>query len=184
MKSVFEAQAFVLNTAIQQFEATLDKFARAIHEAALKAPQTERYRRLAQMGLVLETIRHFPAMLIMQSRGQGEWMLEEFEARITPDFIEAVNECHLIYSQSWTNPDMAPLGIIWWISQEIIEKHGRQHTNALGEIPGKPVGDDPDDYLLWLWDNNKCSGPVKQYIQDNLDAIKANIKNGKVGKLA
>lgn len=53
-----------------------------------------------------------------------------------------------------------------------------------GKYQGKPIGDVPDYHLLWLWENNKCYGAVKQYIQDNLDAIKANIKNGKVGKLA
>jgi uncharacterized protein (DUF3820 family) len=41
---------------------------------------------------------------------------------------------------------------------------------------GKHKGDRlinvPASYLLWLYENNKCSGELKQYIEDNLDAIK------------
>ena len=40
----------------------------------------------------------------------------------------------------------------------------------------------PDDYLLFLWgDDGKglYEGPIKRYIRDNLDAIKANVNRGK-----
>lgn len=34
----------------------------------------------------------------------------------------------------------------------------------------------PDDYLKWLWDNDKCSETVKSYIERNLDAINKNLE--------
>jgi uncharacterized protein (DUF3820 family) len=39
---------------------------------------------------------------------------------------------------------------------------------------GRLMADVPDDYFLHLWNEKKCSGYVKFYIQQNLDAIKAN----------
>ncbi len=42
---------------------------------------------------------------------------------------------------------------------------------------GTPMIDVPAGYLLWLLENNKCSGEVKEYIEDNLDALKLEIKN-------
>ena len=47
---------------------------------------------------------------------------------------------------------------------------------------GKPMADVPDHYLLWLWDTNKCSGQVKMYIKQNLDAIKKNLNRHKDDK--
>ena len=37
---------------------------------------------------------------------------------------------------------------------------------------GKQLDQIPDSYLLWLYENNKCSGELKEYIEDNLDVIK------------
>lgn len=39
---------------------------------------------------------------------------------------------------------------------------------------GKRLADVPDKYLLWLYENKKCFGDLKAYIEDNLDAIKQN----------
>jgi hypothetical protein len=34
----------------------------------------------------------------------------------------------------------------------------------------------PAQYLFWLYNENKCSGEVKEYIKDNLDVLKSEIK--------
>jgi uncharacterized protein (DUF3820 family) len=39
--------------------------------------------------------------------------------------------------------------------------------------------DVPASYLLWLYENNKCSGEVKAYIIDNLEVIKEEIRRSK-----
>jgi uncharacterized protein (DUF3820 family) len=44
-----------------------------------------------------------------------------------------------------------------------------------GKYKGKTMVHVPDDYLLWLWDNDKCFGEVKDYIEDNLEAIRYNV---------
>lgn len=39
--------------------------------------------------------------------------------------------------------------------------------------------DVPAKYLLWLYDNNKCTSQVKDYIVENLDVIKLEAFNEK-----
>jgi uncharacterized protein (DUF3820 family) len=41
---------------------------------------------------------------------------------------------------------------------------------------GKKLAEVPDRYLLGLYNSGKCFGPIKTYIGENLDAIKANIE--------
>lgn len=41
---------------------------------------------------------------------------------------------------------------------------------------GKAMINVPADYLKWLYDNNKCFGDVKKYIEENMDVIKSEIK--------
>lgn len=41
-----------------------------------------------------------------------------------------------------------------------------------GKYKGDKLIDIPASYLLWIYENNKCSGDLKAYIKDNLDAIK------------
>lgn len=45
-----------------------------------------------------------------------------------------------------------------------------------GKYKGQTLGEVPDSYLLWLFENDKCFGLLKKYIQDNIDSIKHNIK--------
>lgn len=45
-----------------------------------------------------------------------------------------------------------------------------------GKYKGVRLAEVPDAYLLWIYENNKCSGGLKNYIEDNLEAIKENIK--------
>ena len=40
-----------------------------------------------------------------------------------------------------------------------------------GKYKGEKMQDVPALYLLWLYENDKCSGYVKQYIQDNQDVL-------------
>lgn len=48
-----------------------------------------------------------------------------------------------------------------------------------GKYKGEKMADVPADYLLWLYENNKCGGEVKAYIEDNLQVIKDEIKRAK-----
>lgn len=43
-----------------------------------------------------------------------------------------------------------------------------------GKYKGTPLGEVPDSYLLWLYENGIQSWPLKSYIEENLDAIKKN----------
>lgn len=39
----------------------------------------------------------------------------------------------------------------------------------------------PADYLLYLLRENKCSGEVKQYIEENKEVLEIEVKNNKKG---
>lgn len=45
-----------------------------------------------------------------------------------------------------------------------------------GMYKGDKMANVPPHYLLWLYENNKCSGEVNEYIKDNLDVIKVEIE--------
>lgn len=44
---------------------------------------------------------------------------------------------------------------------------------------GKKLIDVPASYLIFLYENEKCFGDLKDYIFDNLDSLKHDVKNGK-----
>ena len=44
-----------------------------------------------------------------------------------------------------------------------------------GKYKGECMIDVPAYYLIWLYDNNKCSGPVKNYIEDCIDALRMEL---------
>lgn len=46
-----------------------------------------------------------------------------------------------------------------------------------GRYKGIEMANVPPDYLLWLYEDKRCYGRVKGYIQDNLEVIKAEIAN-------
>ena len=50
-----------------------------------------------------------------------------------------------------------------------------------GKYKGDKMTNIPASYLLWCYDNGKCSGDVKEYIRDNYDVLNEEIKraNGK-----
>lgn len=45
-----------------------------------------------------------------------------------------------------------------------------------GKHKGKKISDVPDDYLLWLYEQGNVQGVLGTYLDDNIDAIKANVK--------
>lgn len=51
--------------------------------------------------------------------------------------------------------------------------------NALmpyGKHKGTRMEEVPASYLLWLYDNDKCSNDVKKYIEDNMDVLNDEVK--------
>jgi len=48
-----------------------------------------------------------------------------------------------------------------------------------GVHQGEKMGDVPAEYLIWLYENNRCSGKVKAYIYENLDFLTLQIKQKK-----
>ena len=46
-----------------------------------------------------------------------------------------------------------------------------------GKHKGKKMKDVPDDYLLYIYENQQCSEAVRLYISENMDAIQKNIFN-------
>lgn len=45
-----------------------------------------------------------------------------------------------------------------------------------GKYKGTKMANVPASYLMWLYDNDKCDEPVKQYIEDNMDVLQIEIK--------
>lgn len=46
-----------------------------------------------------------------------------------------------------------------------------------GKHKGTQMANVPASYLIWLYDNDKCSVEVREYIEDNLDVLKQEVKN-------
>ena len=44
-----------------------------------------------------------------------------------------------------------------------------------GKHKGAKMANVPPEYLIWLYDNDKCSGDVKHYIFENLDVLQSEI---------
>lgn len=63
---------------------------------------------------------------------------------------------------------------------KVLPKDMLQDTDQMtfGAHKGKPIGDVPDQYLLWLSEQSWVTGKLKNYLVENIDAIKANIKRG------
>ena len=49
-----------------------------------------------------------------------------------------------------------------------------QSIISFGKYKGLTLEEVPDSYLLWLYENGKCFGQLKDYIAENLDSIKHN----------
>ncbi|MCL2651969.1 MAG: DUF3820 family protein [Candidatus Azobacteroides sp.] len=46
-----------------------------------------------------------------------------------------------------------------------------------GKYQGMAMINVPADYLMWLYDNNKCNSEVRVYIVENLDVLKKEIND-------
>jgi uncharacterized protein (DUF3820 family) len=47
---------------------------------------------------------------------------------------------------------------------------------TFGKYAGVKMANIPPDYLLWLYENAKLYGEVKEYIEDNMDVLKVEIE--------
>jgi len=45
-----------------------------------------------------------------------------------------------------------------------------------GKYKGEKMANVPASYLIWIYENNKCTGKVAMYIRNNLDVLKEEIK--------
>jgi uncharacterized protein (DUF3820 family) len=51
-----------------------------------------------------------------------------------------------------------------------------------GKYKGEKMANIPPDYLIWLYDNAKVYGDVKDYIKENMEVLKAELNyNSKKG---
>lgn len=48
-----------------------------------------------------------------------------------------------------------------------------------GKYMGQKMANVPADYLIWLYENNKCNFGVRQYVRDNLKDLKAEANKNK-----
>jgi uncharacterized protein (DUF3820 family) len=44
-----------------------------------------------------------------------------------------------------------------------------------GKYKGEKMANVSPDYLIWLYENGKCYGELKDYIKDNMDVLKSEI---------
>lgn len=52
-----------------------------------------------------------------------------------------------------------------------------QSPMPYGKHQGTAMANVPAQYLLWLYENQKCTHEVREYITDNLDALRLEIHN-------
>lgn len=70
-----------------------------------------------------------------------------------------------------------------WLKKKKI-KHKQNKKNKMesdskmpfGVHKGKKLANVPASYLLWLFDNNKCFGSLKNYIRSNLEVLREEVK--------
>lgn len=48
-----------------------------------------------------------------------------------------------------------------------------------GKYKGEKMANVPPDYLIWLYDNEKCSDSVREYVKENHDALTEEIARQK-----
>lgn len=52
-----------------------------------------------------------------------------------------------------------------------------ESSMPFGKFKGKKMANVPASYLLWLHENVELRGGLKEYIKENLDVIKTEVKN-------
>lgn len=48
-----------------------------------------------------------------------------------------------------------------------------------GKHKGEKMEDVPATYLMWLYENDKCNQPVREYIEDNMDVLEKEVRENK-----
>lgn len=48
-------------------------------------------------------------------------------------------------------------------------------TMPFGKYKGEKMANVPPDYLIWLYENGKCYGDIKDYIAENMEVLKSEI---------
>ena len=47
---------------------------------------------------------------------------------------------------------------------------------TFGKYKGEKLANVPANYLIWLYDENKCFGEIKDYIKENIEVLREEIK--------
>lgn len=51
-----------------------------------------------------------------------------------------------------------------------------------GKHKGEKMANVPAEYLLWCYENEKCSSDVSKYIKENYDVLKEEVKQSEANK--
>jgi uncharacterized protein (DUF3820 family) len=51
-----------------------------------------------------------------------------------------------------------------------------------GKFQGEKMANVPAWYLIWLYEHQKCAGKLEEYIKDNLDVLREEIKQERLKK--
>jgi len=57
-----------------------------------------------------------------------------------------------------------------------MEKLTDSSRMPFGKYINEKMANVPASYLMWLYDNNKCNQQVKDYIEENMDVLKDELK--------
>ena len=52
-----------------------------------------------------------------------------------------------------------------------------------GKYKGTKMANIPASYLIWIFENNKCSIEVIKYVRENLDVLKEEVKRENAKKI-
>ena len=55
-------------------------------------------------------------------------------------------------------------------------------TMPFGKYKGEKMANIPPDYLIWIFENNKCSAEVAKYIAENMDCLKQEMEHNNKSK--
>ena len=55
---------------------------------------------------------------------------------------------------------------------------GDKDSMPFGKFKGQRMGDVPAEYLVFLYDDGLSAGDVRDYIEDCMDALRAEVKKG------
>ena len=50
-----------------------------------------------------------------------------------------------------------------------------ESSMPFGKHAGKKMANVPPEYLLWVYDEDRCSAPVRLYIKENLEDLRSDV---------